>query len=154
MNKGKNDILIRKGEKKDLPKLLELIKELAKYENEPNEVSISIDTLEKDGFADKPVYEFFVAEKEKMVIGIALFYTKYSTWKGACLHLEDLIITQSERRSGAGTLLLKRLDAEAKIRKVKRLEWQVLNWNTPAIEFYKKHQSIFDNEWINCKLEY
>ena len=145
------EIKIRIGEAKDVKALLQLIQELAEYEKAPKEVIVTEEILLKDGFGDQPLFEFYVAEVENVVRGIALIYTKYSTWKGPCLFLEDIVVQQSHRKFGIGSKLLERVIAEAEFRKVKRLEWQVLDWNTPAIEFYKKHQTIFEPEWINCK---
>ena len=172
-------IIIRKARKKDLPSVLSLIKELATYEQAPNEVKVTLKELERDGFGRKKVYDCFVAEIQprdvgqfangtnpsfgggthgkgkylKSIAGMALYYTKYSTWKGRCLYLEDIIVTESMRRKGIGKKLFEGVIAVAKKIKVKKLEWQVLNWNEPAISFYKKYSTVFDdNEWMNCKL--
>lgn len=143
---------IRKGKIEDLPQVLALIKELARYENAPNEVVVTIADMELQGFGENPLFNFFVAENNQIIVGIALFYYKYSTWKGKCLFLEDIVITEKERGKGIGKLLFDAVAQVAKVQQVKRMEWQVLNWNEPAINFYKKYDSIFDNEWINCKL--
>ena len=148
-----NNIRLRKARKKDLPQVLFLIKELATYEKAPNEVNVTLKELEHDGFGKKKVYECFVAETEKnKIIGIALYYTKYSTWKGRCIYLDDIIVTEFMRGKGIGKKLFEEVIKVAQKKKVRKLEWQVLNWNEPAINFYKKYRTVFDNEWINCKL--
>ncbi len=147
-------LTIRKGQKEDLPSVLLLIKELAEFEKAPQEVEVTIEEMEKTGFGENPVFHFFVAENEKGIIGIALYYIKYSTWKGVCIFLEDLIVTQTQRGKGIGTMLFERMIALAKEMKVPRLEWQVLDWNEPAINFYKKYNANLDGEWLNGKLVY
>jgi GNAT superfamily N-acetyltransferase len=146
------EILIRKGLKSDLPAALHLIKELAVYEKAPNEVTVTIPEMEKEGFGTNPIFHFFVAEADGKIVGISLFYIKYSTWKGKCVFLEDIIVTESFRKSGIGKKLFDEVVKIAKEMKVKRLEWQVLEWNEPAIKFYKKLNADFDAEWLNCKL--
>ncbi len=148
------NILIREGRKEDLPSVLLLIKELAEYEKAPQEVEITVAEMEKTGFGENPVFRFFVAENEAGIIGIALYYIKYSTWKGPCIFLEDLIVTQSQRGKGIGTKLFEKMITVAKEMKVPRLEWQVLDWNEPAINFYKKYNANLDGEWLNGKLVY
>jgi len=143
---------IRKGEKKDIPQALSLVKELAAYEKAPNEVSVSIEEMESDGFGENPVYKFFVAETESKIVGISLYYIKYSTWKGKCVFLEDIIVTEQFRKHGIGKKLFDEVVKAAKELNVRRLEWQVLEWNEPAIKFYEKVNSHFDSEWVNCKL--
>ena len=146
------NITIRKGKKNDLPYVLALIKELAVYENAPNEVTVTVEEMERDGFDDNPIFHFFVADYEGQIIGIALYYIKYSTWKGKCVFLEDIIVTEVFRKHGIGKKLFDEVVNVAKQMKVQRLEWQVLNWNKTAIDFYKKLNSNFDDEWVNCKL--
>lgn len=146
------NILIRKGQKEDLPMVLELIKELAVYEKAPAEVTVTIKELDQDGFAENPLFHFFVGEVDNTIVALALYYIKYSTWKGKCIFLEDIIVTEVYRKSGIGKKLFNEVVKVAKEMKVKRLEWQVLNWNEPAIQFYKKLHANFDEEWINCKL--
>jgi len=160
-----NKIIIRKARKKDVPFVLALIKELAVFEQAPNEVKVTLKELLRDGFGKKKVFDCFVAcltpstpllqmERGKggEVVGIALYYIKYSTWKGKCIYLDDIIVTESHRGKGIGKKLFEEVIAVAKKMKVRKLEWQVLNWNEPAIGFYKKYSTVFDNEWINCKL--
>lgn len=150
----KQHITIRTGKQTDVEAALELINELAEYERSPDEVEVSVNEMIQNGFGQHPLYYFFVLEKECKVIGLALYYFKYSTWKGKCLFLEDIIITANERRNGYGKLLFNEVVKVARELKVRRMEWQVLNWNTPAIKFYEKYHSNFDGEWINCKLSY
>lgn len=145
-------ISIRKGVKSDLPAALDLIKELAIYENARDEVIVTVKDMEMDGFGNNPVFEFFVAEKEEEIVGISLYYMKYSTWKGKCIFLEDIIVTERFRKHGIGKKLFDEVVKISKKRNVHRLEWQVLDWNELAIKFYKKINSHFDSEWINCKL--
>ena len=146
------DYTIRKGVKADLSQVLNLIKELAAYERAPQEVTVTVEEMERDGFGVNPIYKFFVAEKDNIIIGISLYYIKYSTWKGKCIFLEDIIVTEQFRKCGIGKKLFDEVVKIAKETKVKRLEWQVLEWNEPAIKFYEKLNSHFDGEWINCKL--
>jgi GNAT superfamily N-acetyltransferase len=147
-------IHLRKGLEADIPGALELVRELAVYEKAPNEVEVSIEEMTGWGFGKDKVFDFFVLEKAGKIIGIALYYYKYSTWKGKCIFLEDIIVTESERKNGYGKLLFNEVVKVARAEKVRRLEWQVLEWNTPAIEFYRKYKSNLDGEWINCKLTY
>jgi GNAT superfamily N-acetyltransferase len=146
-------ISIRKGEKKDIPQVLDLVKELALYERAPQEVITTVEQMEQDGFGENAVYRFLVAEAEEKIIGIALYYTAYSTWKGRYIYLDDLIVTETHRRTGAGKLLFDALAKEAKREGANQLRWHVLEWNTPAINFYKKYNANLDPEWITGKLE-
>ncbi|RMG79887.1 MAG: GNAT family N-acetyltransferase [Bacteroidetes bacterium] len=148
------NVTIRKAVPKDVPQMLQMIKELATYEKAPNEVVVTEQELLEDGFGDNPVYFCYIAEKEDNVVGMALCYYKYSTWKGRCIYLEDIIVKEAERGNGIGKKLLQTVIRKAQKEKVRRLEWQVLDWNEPAINFYKKFQTRFDDEWINCKLTY
>ncbi len=143
---------IRKGVVEDLPQVLNLIKELAAYEKAPDEVVVTIDEMINWGFGKDKVFDFFVAIENDRVIGLALYYFKYSTWKGRCLFLEDIIVTEPYRGKGLGKKLFEKVAKVAKMEKVRRMEWQVLDWNEPAINFYKKYPSHLDGEWINCKL--
>lgn len=146
-------ITIRNGVKKDLPRVLELVHELAVYERASHEVINTVEQMEKDGFGDDPVYGFFVAERDDVIIGIALYYWRYSTWKGKRLWLEDLIVTEKERGSGVGRLLLNRTLQKALEDNCTGIMWQVLEWNEPAINFYKKFGARLDDEWTNVHLE-
>ncbi len=147
-----NNILIRPAIKDDMFRVHELIVELAVYEHAEDQVTNTVEELSEHGFGPNPTFECFVAEKEDEVVGFALYYTSYSTWKGNCLYLEDLLVTQSERRAGIGKLLFDKVLATAKERGAKRFDWQVLEWNEPAINFYKKYNADLDPEWINGKL--
>ncbi|MEO5601760.1 MAG: GNAT family N-acetyltransferase [Cyclobacteriaceae bacterium] len=147
------NITIRQGIKKDLPRALELVKELAEFERAPNEVTNTIALMEHDGFGPNPVYGFFVAEMDERIVGLSLYYWRYSTWKGKRLYLEDIIVTEEERGQGAGKLLFDRTMQKALEEDCTGMMWQVLEWNEPAINFYKKYGSKLDGEWINCTLE-
>lgn len=145
-------IEVRKGKREDLNGALKLIKELAVYENAPNEVVVTVEQMQNWGFGSEKIFDFFVLLKDSEIIGLALYYYKYSTWKGKCVFLEDIVITEHERKNGYGKLLFNEVVKVAKHEGVERMEWQVLNWNTPAIQFYKKYNAIMDDEWINGKL--
>lgn len=145
-------ISIRKGEEKDIPAALTLIKELAHFELAPEEVEVTEAQMKNWGFGKDKLFDFFVAENQHQIVGMALYYYKYSTWKGKCIFLEDIVVTQQQRRNGIGKLLFNAVLNVAKQEKVKRLEWQVLNWNTDAIAFYKKYEANLDNEWSNGRL--
>ena len=144
---------IRTGEKKDLPRVLELVKELASYEKAPHEVINTVALMEQDGFGANPIYGLFVAENENGIVGISLYYWRYSTWKGKRLYLEDIIVTEKERGSGIGKLLFDRTMQKALEENSSGMMWQVLEWNKPAIKFYKKYGAKLDDEWTNCTLE-
>lgn len=149
-----SDIQVVKAEKSDLKGTLSLIKELAIYENAEDEVELSLAELEEDGFGKNPVYGLLVAKDKGEVIGIALYYLKYSTWKGKCIYLEDLVVREKYRKQGVGKKLFDKMISIAKELKVKRLEWQVLDWNKYAISFYKKYNAVLDDEWLNGKLTF
>ena len=144
---------IRKGIKTDLPRVLELIKELALYERALDEVSNTVERMEADGFGENPLFGFFIAERDEQIIGISLYYYRYSTWKGKRLYLEDIIVTEAERGTGCGRKLLERTMQFSVEENCSGMMWQVLNWNEPAINFYKKYNSRIDGEWLNCHLE-
>lgn len=145
-------VQLRTGTKADLPRVLELITELAVYEKAPAEVVVTVEQMENWGFGKDKIFDFFVAEVNGNITGIALYYYKYSTWKGKCLFLEDIIVTENLRGKGIGKLLFEAVARVAKEQRVKRMEWQVLEWNEPAINFYKKYKATLDPEWINGKL--
>lgn len=140
-------MIIRKGTSTDMPSVLELIRELAVFEKEPNAVVITVDDLIRDGFAENPLFHTFVAEVNQEIIGIALYYYRYSTWKGKTIHLEDLIVKEDKRGTGAGFALYSEIIAQGKRDNVRRIEWNVLDWNTPAIEFYKKSGAKILDDW-------
>ena len=157
-------ITIRSAEKEDCPRLLELIKELAVYEKAPDEVTVSLEHFTESGFGKNPVWWGFVATssptpsppgegKGEAIFGFALYYIRYSTWKGQRMYLEDIIVTEKARGKGIGKLLMDRLIEEKKKKKFSGIMWQVLEWNEPAINFYKKYfNANFDPEWINCSI--
>ncbi len=164
------EIKIRRAVKEDCPRLLELIHELAEYERAPQEVTVTLEHFIESGFGKNPVWWAFVAtsppaplykvergaspssqeEDQGEVIGFALYYIRYSTWKGQAMYLEDILVTKEMRGKGIGKLLMDRLIEEAKEKEWKRIIWQVLEWNEPAINFYKKYNASFDGEWLNC----
>lgn len=145
--------MIRPGTKADLPAIFDLIMELAIYEKAPEEVENSIERMEEDGFGEKPVFEFFVAEEDGEVVGTAIFYYRYSTWKGKAIYLEDLVVKEAKRGKGYGKLLLDAIVDKAKKENCKQVRWQVLDWNEPAIGFYKSLGATIDEEWFNCTLD-
>ena len=132
-----------------MPQVMQLVRELAEYERAPHEVTNTDSEMLKDGFGENAVFGLFVAEMNGDIVGIALHYVRYSTWKGPVLYLEDIVVKESSRRKGVGTALLNHLIAFAKKRKFERISWQVLDWNQPAIDFYKKFDVNFDETWIN-----
>lgn len=142
-------VTIRKAQKEDCPRLLELIKELAEYEKAPQEVTVSIEEFEDSGFGVKPVWEAFVAEIDGKIEGMSLYYIRYSTWKGRRLYLEDIIVTNNHRGKGIGKLLFDKTLQVSKENGYSGMVWQVLDWNEPAINFYKKYQADFDAGWLN-----
>jgi ribosomal protein S18 acetylase RimI-like enzyme len=165
------EITIRRAVKEDCPRLLELINELAIYERAPDDVTVSLEHFTESGFGKNPVWWTFVAvspppsgvpgHSEGMerspggeaILGFALYYIRYSTWKGQAMYLEDIIVTEAARGNGIGKLLMERLIEEAKEKKFNRIIWQVLEWNEPAIRFYKKYNAEFDTEWVNCQID-
>ncbi|MCZ2394859.1 MAG: GNAT family N-acetyltransferase [Chitinophagales bacterium] len=153
MTKEIDLVHIRIATKQDLPAVYQLIKELAIYENEPHEPTNSLKDFVADGSGEEPRYRVIIAEKEHEIIGIALYYLGYSTWKGNMVYLDDLIVKEAYRRNGIGELLFKALIAATCEHGANQLRWHVLNWNEPAIEFYKKINATFDNQWLTCKIE-
>jgi GNAT superfamily N-acetyltransferase len=146
------EIKIRKAVKEDCPRIIELVKELAVYEKAPKEVTVDYEHFEKSGFGSRPVWWAYVAEVDGAVQGFALYYIRFSTWKGQRMYLEDLLVTKEMRGMGLGKLLFEKLITEAKKRKLNGIQWQVLEWNTDAINFYKKYEANFDPEWVNCAI--
>lgn len=145
---------IRQAKKEDAQAMMMLIRELAEYEKAPEEVTVDMQHFIDCGFGTNPVWWAFVAEADEKVVGFALYYIRYSTWKGARMYLEDILVTESYRGKGIGKLLFEKLISVAKEKKFNGIVWQVLEWNEPAINFYKKYDGVkFDDEWINCSLE-
>lgn len=145
-------IQIRKAVREDCAAMLELVQELAHYERAPQEVTISLQHFTDSGFGANPVYWAFVAEAEGTVIAFALYYIRFSTWKGQRMYLEDILVTEARRGKGIGGLLFDRLIEEARAKNFEGISWQVLEWNEPAIKFYKKYNASFDGEWVNCSI--
>jgi len=153
---------VRRGVKEDLQGVLALINELARYEKAADEVSVTLEQLARDGFSAKggsasggeasKLFEMIVAEDGDSIVGMALYYFGYSTWKGKMLYLDDIVVNEKYRRNGVGKQLFDAVLLEAKKRKVKQLRFHVLDWNEPAINFYKKNNVKFEEEWITCKL--
>ncbi|MFZ4104028.1 MAG: GNAT family N-acetyltransferase [Sediminibacterium sp.] len=146
------DMIIRKAVLKDCARMMDLIQELATYEKAPDEVTVSLSHFEESGFGANPVWWAFVAEANGVVIGMALYYIRYSTWKGQRMYLEDILVTEDMRGQKIGSQLMDALIVEAKEKGFQGLNWQVLDWNEPAINFYKKYNANFDPEWVNCSI--
>jgi GNAT superfamily N-acetyltransferase len=138
---------IREGKKEDMAAVLELIKELATFEKEPDAVVVTVEDLERDGFGENPLFYTFIAIIDEQIVGVALYYYRYSTWKGRTIHLEDLIVKEKRRGAGIGYALYKEVIAQGKKDGVRRIEWNVLDWNAPAINFYKKTGAIVLDDW-------
>ncbi|MEC3905940.1 GNAT family N-acetyltransferase [Tamlana sp. 2201CG12-4] len=141
------DFTIRNAKKEDMPQVLELIKALALFEKEPEAVEITVNDLEQDGFGAHPAFHCFVAEVDSKIEGIALIYNRYSTWKGKTIHLEDLIVSESMRGTGMGTALLDEVIKYGHKQGVRRINWEVLDWNEPAIAFYEKKGAHVMRDW-------
>lgn len=148
-----NTVSIRPGRKEDLPRVLELIRELAAYERAAHEVICTVEQMERDGFGAVPLYGLFVAEGPGGIVGISIYYYRYSTWKGKRLYLEDIVVSESERGKGVGKLLFERTMKKSLEDQCTGMMWQVLEWNEPAIRFYQKYGAKLDAEWTNGNLE-
>src|ERR1700753_97064 len=146
------NINIRTAKKEDCPNLLELVKELALFERAPEEVTVTMQEFEDAGFGEKPVWKAFVAEVDGIIVAFALYYIRYSTWKGCRMYLEDIIVTEAMRGKGVGKKLFDRLITEAKEQGFNGMVWQVLDWNEPAIKFYQKYNAGIDPGWLNAAL--
>lgn len=145
---------IREGRKQDMPSVLELIKELAHFEKESNEVIVTLSDLENDGFGSTPLFKSFVAEIDNEIVGMALFYPRYSTWKGPTIHLEDLIVTEQKRGLKIGSALYKKVIEYGYNKGVKRIEWAVLDWNEPAIAFYESTGAKVLRDWDTAQIHW
>ena len=141
---------LRVAEKRDCPRLLELINELARYEKAPEEVTVTLEEFVDAGFGLNKVWRAFVAEIDQHIVGFALYYTRYSTWKGCRLYLEDFIVTEEQRGKGVGKLLFERVMLEARDKNFNGMVWQVLDWNEPAINFYNKYAAQIEEGWLNA----
>lgn len=148
------NIQVRKGTAADVPQVFELVRELALYEKAPEQVTNTPEMMLHDGFGPEPIFGLFVAEVDGKVVGISLYYYRYSTWKGKRLYLEDIVVTESMRGYGLGKQLFDATVEEAKNTQCTGMMWQVLDWNEPAIQFYKKYGTRFDEGWINCHLDF
>ncbi|MEY2868139.1 MAG: hypothetical protein RIR01_557 [Bacteroidota bacterium] len=144
---------IRVGEKEDMEAVLKLIQELAEFEKEPDAVIVTVEDLIRDGFGDQPLFHVFVAERDSEIVGIAFYYYRYSTWKGKIIHLEDLIVKNNMRGKGVGYALYSEIIKQAQRDNVKRIDWNVLNWNTPAIDFYEKTGAKVLKEWHVAQMD-
>jgi len=147
------EVSIRKAEKKDMISVLDLIRELAIYEKEEDQVRNTVEDLERDAFGENPLFEVILAEDEGEVAGMVFYYFGYSTWKGKMLYIDDIVVKQEFRRFGVGQQLFDYMREEAKRERANQIRFHVLNWNEPAINFYKKNGVSLDDEWILCKLE-
>lgn len=145
--------IIRDARKEDMPAVLELIKELAAFEKEPDAVITTVDTLEKEGFGEHPLFHVFVAEVDGKIEGMALVYYRFSTWKGRTLHLEDLIVREEKRGTGLGNALYKKVIEYAKSQGLKRVEWVVLDWNQHAIDFYERSGANILKDWYTVQMD-
>jgi GNAT superfamily N-acetyltransferase len=143
----KMDFIVRQGEEKDMQSVFDLITELAVFEKEPDAVDISVTDLINDGFSENPKFKIFVAEQKNQIIGIALFYERYSTWKGRTIHLEDLIVTKKKQKIGAGKALYTAVLKYAFDHNYNRVAWEVIDWNQNAIDFYKSTGATYLNDW-------
>ena len=143
---------IRLAQQQDCPRLLELVNELALFERAPQEVTVTLQEFEDAGFGDKPVWKAYVAEVDGIIVAMALYYVRYSTWKGCRLFLEDLIVTEEYRGQGIGKSLFDRIIVEAKELGFSGMVWQVLDWNEPALNFYKKYEANLEPGWLNASL--
>ena len=146
-------MILRKAQKEDMKSVLELIQELATFEKEPNAVVVTVDDLIRDGFSDNPLFHCFVGESDEQIVGMALYYYRYSTWKGKTIHLEDLIVKEKMRGSGLGFALYSKVIEQGKKDNVRRIEWAVLDWNTPAIDFYEKSGAKVLRDWYIAQMD-
>jgi GNAT superfamily N-acetyltransferase len=148
------DFIVRKGIIEDIPQVFDLVMELAIYEKAPDQVTNTIAQMTQDGFGPQPIFGFYVAEANQKIVGISLYYYRYSTWKGKRMYLEDLIVTESMRGLGMGKKLFDATIEEGKATNCTGMMWQVLDWNEPSIKFYEQYGTRFDAEWLNCHLDF
>ncbi len=146
------DVTIRPGRREDVPQVHALVRELAEFEKAPDAVTNTVEQMTADGFGPAPAYRLQVAEAKRRIVGMALFFVKYSTWKGRGLYLDDIVVREPFRRQGIGKKLFDAVLAIAAKEDMKTMHWQVLDWNTPAIEFYKRYNCSFEDGWVDCKL--
>lgn len=146
-------MILREAQKEDMKSVLELIQELATFEKEPNAVVVTVDDLIRDGFSDNPLFHCFVGEIDEQIVGMALYYYRYSTWKGKTIHLEDLIVKEKMRGTGLGFALYSKVIEQGKKDNVRRIEWAVLDWNTPAIDFYEKSGAKVLRDWYIAQMD-
>ncbi|MFV8336333.1 GNAT family N-acetyltransferase [Flavobacterium sp. RSP29] len=144
---------IRRGNANDMKAVLGLIQELALFEKEPDAVLVTVDDLIRDGFGATPLFYVFVAEVEEEIVGIALYYYRFSTWKGKTIHLEDLVVKDKMRGTGLGYALYSEIIKQGKKDNVRRVEWNVLDWNTPAIDFYEKSGAKVLKDWYVVQMD-
>jgi GNAT superfamily N-acetyltransferase len=147
-----SEITIRNATAKDVPTMMALVRELAEFENSPNEVMNTEAKMIEEGFGQNPAFHAIVAEVDKQVIGMSVFYFSYSTWKGKSIYIDDIIVNEAFRGKGVGSKLMEATISRAKNENVGKLHWQVLDWNDPAIRFYQKYEADFDPEWVNCSI--
>ena len=146
-------MIIRKAQIEDMKSVLELIQELATFEKEPNAVVVTVDDLIRDGFRENPLFHCLVGDIDGQIVGMALYYYRYSTWKGKTIHLEDLIVKEKMRGSGLGFALYSKVIEQGKKDNVRRIEWAVLDWNTPAIDFYEKSGAKVLRDWYIAQMD-
>lgn len=149
-----SEVIIRRAVREDCPRLLELIKGLAIHQGYPNEVTATLEHFEDSGFGNSPIWHAFVAELDGVVYGFALWYIRYSTWKGQRLYLEDFYVDPSKRSLGIGAMLFERLIQEGKTLGLNGMVWQVMSWNEPAIRFYEKYGATFNDKQLDCSLDF
>jgi len=152
INDPGSDARVRPAERADVPRMLELVRELAAFERAPDEVTVTLEEFTAAGFGPHPVYQAWVVEEDREIPAFALCYTRYSTWKGSRLYLEDLFVTENKRNRGLGRLLFEACMDEVLKRGLSGMVWQVLDWNTSAIKFYERYGCQLDTKLVNCSL--
>jgi GNAT superfamily N-acetyltransferase len=145
-------INLRVAKREDCPRLMELVNELALFEKAPEEVTVTLEEFEDAGFGSKPIWKAYVVEADGFIVGFAIYYVRYSTWKGCRLYLEDLVVTESWRGKGVGKILFDKMIQEAGELGFNGMTWQVLDWNEPAIKFYNKYKAAIEDGWLNGSL--